>query len=76
MVAIGKLNGRPTVFIGLTFSDLQRFKRWPLTSFITITYDKTITHDTPGLSHDIVILSGKTEQEIELFIREQSPTMQ
>ncbi len=70
VIASGKVNGRDTLFIGLSFGNLKRFKLQPLGGGVTIARDET------GLSHDILIMSGKTEQEIEAFLREQSATMQ
>lgn len=60
--ATGKLNGRDTLFIGLSFGNLKRFRAGPLDSFITIPAEEV------GLSHDIVILSGQTEQDIQAFL--------
>jgi hypothetical protein len=57
--ATGKgLAGRETLFIGLSFGNLDRFREQPLDTFIKIDGQEV------GLSHDIVIFSGRTEAEM------------
>ena len=53
--AIGKLNGRETFFIGLSFGNLDRFREEPGDTFIKIRGEEV------GLPHDIIIFSGETE---------------
>jgi hypothetical protein len=56
--ATGKLDDRPTLFIGLSFGNLDRFRAAPGSTYIKISADQV------GTSHDIIIFSGPTEDEM------------
>jgi hypothetical protein len=56
--AKGEMNGRPTYTIGLSFGNLDKFKAEPLDTFIMIRKEES------GLTHDIMIFSGRTEREM------------
>jgi hypothetical protein len=56
--ATGKLDDRPTLFIGLSFGNLDRFRAAPGSTYIKIDKDQMNT------SHDIIIFSGRTEDEM------------
>jgi hypothetical protein len=51
-------DGRDTLFIGLSFGNLDRFRAGPLDSHIQIDGREL------GLSHDVWIFSGRTEAEM------------
>jgi hypothetical protein len=51
-------NGRPTLFVGLSYGNLDKFRADPLDSYILID-GKAL-----GLSHDVMIFSGRTEAEM------------
>jgi hypothetical protein len=53
--AKGKFKGRDTLFIGLSFGNLDKFRAEPLDTFITIDGKET------GLPFDVMIFSGETE---------------
>ena len=56
-------NGKDTLFVGLSFGNLDKFRQGPLDSFITISGAEL------GLSHDVLIFSGRTEAEMaELLV--------
>lgn len=51
-------NGRDTLFVGLSFGNLDKFRAGPLDSHITI-------HGAElGLPFDVMIFSGRTEAEM------------
>jgi hypothetical protein len=57
--AIGKgARGRPTLYLGLSFENLARFRAEPMDTFITIKREET------GIDVDVVIFSGETEAEM------------
>ena len=56
--AAGMQNGKPTVFLGLSFGNLARFREQPGDTYIKIPAEQL------GMSHDIVIFSGRTEEEM------------
>jgi len=60
--AIGKLNDRPTVFLGLSFRNLELFKEQPGETYIRIDADLL------GIDHDILIFSGRTEEEMARLV--------
>jgi hypothetical protein len=62
--AKGRINGRDTLVIGLSFGNLDKFRAEPLDTFITI--------DGPevGLPVDVVIFSGETEAQMANLIAE------
>jgi hypothetical protein len=49
-------NGRTTLMIGLSFGNLDEFKKHPLDTFIEIKGEEM------GLDHDVMIFSGRTEE--------------
>ena len=51
-------NGRDTLFIGLSIGNLDKFRAGPLDSHIRIDGREL------GLSHDVLIFSGRTEAEM------------
>lgn len=53
--ATGKLDGRDTLFVGLSFGNLDRLRAAPLDSHIRISGQDT------GLPFDVMIFSGETE---------------
>jgi hypothetical protein len=55
--ATGKLNGRDTLFIGLSFRNLDHFRAGPGDSFIHLEGSKI------GLPVDLVLFSGITEAD-------------
>ena len=57
--AIANVNGRPTVMLGLSFRNLDKFRDEPGDTFIPI--DGT----EMGLSFDIMIFSGETEAHLQ-----------
>ena len=56
--ATGKLDDRPTLFIGLSFGNLDRFRAAPRSTYIKINKDQMNT------SHDVIIFSGETEDDM------------
>lgn len=59
MKATGKgSDGRDTLYIGLSFGNLDKFKAAPLDSFIQINGKEM------GLSCDVVIFAGRTEADM------------
>ncbi|HSR77597.1 MAG TPA: hypothetical protein VLN57_13510 [Xanthobacteraceae bacterium] len=54
-----KPDGRTVLMIGLSFRNLDHFRAEPLDTFITIDGS-----DTGGLPIDVVIFSGRTEEEL------------
>jgi hypothetical protein len=56
--AKGTLNGKETVFIGLSFGNLEKFRQGPLDSFIKIDGAEW------GLPCDLLIFSGRNEAEM------------
>lgn len=50
--------GNDTLFIGLSFGNLDRFRAQPLDTFILIDGKEM------GLPHDVMIFSGKTEADM------------
>ena len=50
--------GNDTLFIGLSFDNLDKFRAGPCDSYILIDGKEH------GLSHDIMIFSGRTEAEM------------
>jgi hypothetical protein len=57
--ATGKgMTGRDTLFIGLSHGNLDKFRDGPLDSYILIDGKEM------GLSHDVMIFSGRTEAEM------------
>ena len=50
--------GNPTLFVGLSFGNLDKFRAGPLDSYILIDGNEV------GLSHDVMVFSGKTEAEM------------
>jgi hypothetical protein len=53
--ATGTFKGRKTLFVGLSFGNLDRFRAQPMDTFITIDGCET------GLPFDVLIFSGETE---------------
>lgn len=51
-------NGRETLFVGLSFGNLDRFRAGPLDSHILIDGQEL------GLAFDVLIFSGRTETEM------------
>jgi hypothetical protein len=58
MIGKGEWNGRPVLMVGLSFGNLDNFRKGPLDSFITIRGEQL------GLDHDIIIFSGETEDQL------------
>jgi hypothetical protein len=56
--ARGKMNGKDTLFIGLSFGNLDKFRAGPLDSFIKI---EGAEMDMP---FDVLIFSGRTEADM------------
>lgn len=56
--ATGEFQGRKTLFVGLSFGNLDRFRAAPLDTFIKIEGQET------GLPFDVMIFSGRTEAEM------------
>jgi hypothetical protein len=56
--ATGKWDGKDTLFLGLSFDNLDKFRDGPLDTFITISGKEM------GLAFDVVIFSGRTEEEM------------
>ncbi len=57
--ATGKgVSGKDTLFVGLSFGNLDKFRAAPLDSYITINGDEV------GLPFDVMIFSGRTEAEM------------
>lgn len=54
--------GVDTLFLGLSFGNLDRFRAAPLDTYITIKGAET------GLPFDVMIFSGKTEAEMVDFM--------
>lgn len=67
--ATGKgLTGRNTLFIGLSHGNLDKFRDGPLDSYILIDGKEL------GLSHDVMIFSGRTEADMsELLLNQLVP---
>lgn len=56
------LNGEKVLYLGLSYGNLDRFRAKPLDTFIRIDAKEL------GLSHDVLIFSGKTEADcVELL---------
>jgi hypothetical protein len=53
--ATGKFKGHDTLFIGLSFGNLDRFRAQPLDTFITVDGKEM------GLPFNVLIFSGETE---------------
>ena len=51
-------NGRDTLFVGLSFGNLDKFQAEPLDSYILINGKEV------GLPFDVMIFSGRTEAEM------------
>lgn len=51
-------SGRDTLFVGLSFGNLDKFRAAPLDSYILIDGREV------GLSHDVMIFSGKSEADM------------
>jgi hypothetical protein len=51
-------DGRPLLVLGLSFGNLDRFRQQPLDTFIRIEGAEM------GLSHDVMIISGRTEADM------------
>lgn len=60
-------NGEKVLYLGLSYGNLDRFRAQPLDTFIRIDAKEL------GLSHDVLIFSGKTEGQMEAFIQERKP---
>jgi hypothetical protein len=60
--AISERNGRRVLFVGLSFGNLNRFLEQPLDTFIEIKGEEV------GLTHDVFIFSGRTEEEMANLI--------
>ena len=56
--ATGHHNGRKTLFIGLSFGNLDKFKAGPMDTFILIAREEV------GTDFDVLIFSGTTEEEM------------
>lgn len=56
--AMGKWDDKTTLFVGLSFANLDKFRAAPLDTFITIKGAEM------GLPFDIMIFSGKTEADM------------
>lgn len=56
--ATGKFHGENTLFIGLSFANLDRFRAEPMDTFIPIKGDEL------GLAFNILIFSGETEADM------------
>jgi hypothetical protein len=56
--AIGVRDGRTTLMIGLSFGNLDKFRAEPLDTFILIKAEDV------GLDHDVMIFSGRTEEDM------------
>jgi hypothetical protein len=56
--ATGKFKGRETLFVGLSFGNLDKFRAEPLDTFITIEGREV------GLPFDVMIFSGETEAQM------------
>jgi hypothetical protein len=56
--ATAKHNGRDALLVGLSFANLDRFRAEPADTYITIKGDEL------GLSHDVIIFSGRTEADL------------
>lgn len=53
--ATGRVNGRETLFLGLSFANLEKFRREPGDTFIHIDGKEV------GTGFDVLIFSGETE---------------
>jgi hypothetical protein len=53
--AMGKIDGRDCLVLGLSFGNLDRFRAEPCETFIKIDGREL------GLPHDVMIISGETE---------------
>lgn len=60
--ATGMFNGRRCVVLGLSFGNLKRFRDEPMDTFIKIDGEQI------GLDQDIIIFSGRTENEMADFL--------
>jgi hypothetical protein len=56
--ATGKHDGKDTLFIGLSFGNLDKFRAAPLDTYILIRGEEI------GLSHDVMLFSGETEADM------------
>jgi len=56
--------GKDTLFVGLSFGNLDKFREGPLDSYITIKGDEV------GLPFDVMIFSGRTEAEMAEMMAE------
>lgn len=54
----GPRDGKQTLFVGLTHGNLDRFRDAPMDSYILIKGEEV------GVSHDVMIFSGRTEAEM------------
>lgn len=61
--AIGKFNGKDTLILGLSWKNLENFKKGPGDSYIHIMGAEL------GIGHDILIISDKTEQDMANMLR-------
>lgn len=67
--ATGKgATGRDTLFVGLSFDNLDKFRAGPLDSFIQIDGKQM------GLPFDVMIFSGRTEAEMTDLLAKQLVT--
>jgi hypothetical protein len=60
---IATINGMPTIFIGLSFANLDRFRAQPGDTFIKINGKEM------ALPHDILIFSGETEAHMYEMVK-------
>ena len=58
-------SGRHTLFVGLSFGNLDKFRAAPLDSHIMIKGEEL------GLPFDVLIFSGRTEAEMVEWIKEE-----
>jgi hypothetical protein len=56
--AMAVRDGRKTLMIGLSFGNLDKFRAEPLDTYITIKGEDV------GLPHDVMIFSGRTEEDM------------
>lgn len=56
--ATGMFNGRRCVVLGLSFGNLKKFRDEPMDTFIKIDGEQI------GLNKDIILFSGRTEDEM------------
>lgn len=65
--AIGRLNNKSTVFIGLSYGNLDKFRDQPGDTYIKIRGEQL------GIDHDILIFSGRTEEELAEMLSQGAP---